>query len=226
MIAAKQTFINGIQSTKTLFSFYEHLRNVLHIPDDEISDLLRSQIVYAVSAFDRLIHELVRVGVLEIFNEKRVPTEKFKNQPFRAHTFMNVMKSLKSASPPTSPDDIPEVIINKEIIEKLSFFAFQAPDKVKDALSFIWNEPQKMVILANEMKLPGTTDNEKQKKLVQTLQLIANRRNQIVHEADIEPLTNKRRNITRTMIEDNINFIESLGLAIFKVVTDPSCYLS
>ena len=225
MHSAKTTFIEGITSTKSLFAIYDHLLTEIHLPPEDISDLLRSQIVYAISALDRLIHELVRIGILEIFNNKRKETEKFKNHPFKAQTILSVIKSLKSSTIPSSPDELPEAIINKEIIEKLSFLAFQAPEKIKDALSYIWNEPNKMVILANRMRLAGSTENDRQRFLIQTLQLIVNRRNQIVHEADFDCGAGIRRSITRKEVEDNIDFIQALGISIYEEVTAPICYI-
>lgn len=226
MLTARNTFLEGLKSTKSLFAIYDHLLNDIHLPAEDISDLLRSQIVYAVSALDRFIHELVRIGILEIFNDKRIHTEKFNNQPFKAQTFLNVMKLLKSSTMPTSPDELPEVIINKEIVDKLSFLAFQAPEKIKDALSYIWNEPHRMIKLANKMGLPGATDNDKQKLLEQTLQLITTRRNQIAHEADFDSATGKRRGIMKDVVEKNIDFIEALGIAIYEEVTSPTCYVN
>jgi len=40
-------------------------------------DLLRSQVVYAVSAFDKLIHDLVRIGMVQIFSGARPATAKY-----------------------------------------------------------------------------------------------------------------------------------------------------
>lgn len=225
MNLALTTFTDGISSVKNIFPVYDHLENDLRLPADITSDLLRSQIVYSISALDRFIHEIVRIGIIEIFNGQRISTNKFLNHTFKAGTLMSIMNSLKSGIVPTSTEDIPEFLINREVSEKLGFLAFQAPDKVKDALSYIWNEPHKMAILANRMGLSGATDNDKQQNLEQTLQLIATRRNQIAHEADFDPMTNQRRSITRNMVSDSINFIENLGSCIHSCVTSPDCMI-
>lgn len=225
MLTAKKNFTEGITSAKSLFTIYDYLLNSIHLPHEDITDLLRAQIVYSISALDRFIHELVRIGTLEIFEYKRIATQKFNAQQFKGQTILNIKKFLETQPIPTSPDELPSVIINKEIIEKLSFLSFQAPDKIKDALSLIWNEQNKLTILAKQMGLPGNNDNDKKQLLEQTLLLIATRRNQIVHEADIDSTTGKRRVIDRDNVEDSINFIENLGYAIYDVVISPNCYI-
>lgn len=223
MNSALITFSQGISSTRDISHVYNHLKQDLHLPEEIASDLLRAQIVYGVSSLDRFIHELVRIGIIEIFNEQRIPTSKFQNHSFKAGTLMKIMTLLKSKVAPSSPEDVPEIIINREVTEKLGFLSFQAPDKVKDALSYIWDEPHKMAVLANEMGLSGANDNMKQKLLEQTLDVIATRRNQIAHEADYDPMTNGRRSITPEMVQKSINFIENLGKSIHRCVTAPSC---
>lgn len=225
MNLALATFSNGILAIRNIFPIYDHLANNLRLPTEVTSDILRSQIVYAVSALDRLIHELVRIGIIEIINGQRLPTNKFQNHPFKASTLMSIMASLKSGTTPMSPDEVPEFLINREVSEKLGFLAFHAPDKVKDGLSYIWNESHKMVVLAKEMGLSGPTDNDKQILLEQTLQLIATRRNQIAHEADFDSMTNCRRTITRNMVNYSVDFIENLGNSIHRCVTSPSCMI-
>ena len=45
---------------------------------------------------------------------------------------------------PSTPDEIPEVILEKDLYNRLSYMSFQHPDKVVDALSLIWSEPHKI----------------------------------------------------------------------------------
>lgn len=226
MNTAEQNFSSSIAAVKNIFPIYDHTVNALHLPIELTSDILRSQIVYAVSALDRLIHELVRIGILEIFKGVRKPTSKFENQPFKASTLVSIMSSLRTGAVPTTPEDVPEFIINRELTEKLGFLAFQAPDKVKDALSYIWNESRKSVILAKEMGLNGSSDNDLKRKLEQTLELIVTRRNQIAHEADYDSSISQRRPITRTETEIAVEFIENLGMAICRCVAGASCLVS
>lgn len=223
---AKNVFLSGITKTRQMSALYDHFINDLHIPHDQVSDILRFQLVYAVSGFDRLIHELIRKGVIEILLNQRVKTNKFLTHPFKAETLLKALEYSDPSYIPTSPQETTEFVVNKEMAEKLSFLSFQAPDKVKDGLSFIWTETQKMAVLADDIGIAGATTNDRQKNLEQKLALIVDRRNQIAHEGDIDPSTNLKRDITKAQAEDAINFVSQLGVSIHKFVTQPTCYVS
>lgn len=225
MINALNIFKYGIGEVRKMTIVYDHFVNDLGVSHDEVSDILRAQIVNVVSVFDRLIHELVNVGVVEIFLGRRVRTRKFLEQPFKAET---LIKSIEFSNPgfiPTSINDNPQFLVEKEMREKMSFLAFEAPNKVKDALNYIWDEDHKMQTIAIDMALPGATAKVQQKNLEQELQLVVDRRNQIAHEGDIDPSTNTKRSISKAVSEESVNFIEKLGLSIYKFVTDSSCYI-
>lgn len=225
MTNALAVFDNGIRETRKMSAVYAHFVNDLHIPHDEIADILRAQIVNAVSAFDRLVHELVNIGVVEIFMGTRIKTQKFLNQPFKADTLIKSLEFVKPGYVPVSINETPQYLVEMEMREKMSYLAFEAPDKVKDALSYIWDENHKMQALAIDMALPGNNANDKQKNLEQRLQLIVDRRNQIAHEGDIDPSTNTKRFIDYTTSVSAVNFMERLGLSVYKMVTDRSCYI-
>lgn len=225
MTNACKVFLTGINETRKMTTVYNHFVNDLNIPHDEVSDILRAQIVNSVSAFDRLIHELVNIGIVEVFLGRRVKTRKFLNHPFRAETLIKIMEISTPGHLPASINDNPIFLVEKEIREKMSYLAFEAPDKVRDALSYIWDNEHKLQTIAVDMSLPGSTSNDKQKILEQELQLIVDRRNQIAHEGDIDSLTNTKRPITKESSKDCIDFMEILGRTIFKHVTDPSCYI-
>ena len=223
---ALNVFKSGIAETRKMSFLYDHFVNDLNISHNEVSDILRAQIVNSVSAFDRLIHELVNIGVVEVFLGRRVKTSKFLNQAFRAETLIKSIEFSKPGYIPTSIYDSPQFLIEKEMREKMSYLAFEAPDKVSDALSYIWDNSHKMQTIAIDMAIPGTNANDQQNNLRQELQLIIDRRNQIAHEGDVDPSTNAKRAISKKISEDSIDFIEKLGFSIFRLVTDPSCYVN
>jgi hypothetical protein len=97
-------------------------------------DLLRFQIVYAVSAFDKLIHDLVRIGMVDIFTGKRSPTAKY----LAERISMNAYGTLSAATIPPK-----EYYFEQEVISKLKALTFQSPDSVADGLSYIWDEKYK-----------------------------------------------------------------------------------
>lgn len=217
---ALEHFTQAIEDAKKIFSLYEQCG------DSTIrDDLLRFQIMYSVSALDRFLHDIVRIGIIEIYSQQRVITDKYKSMPFTGDTLMKMLESSSATFIPTSPDQLPENILNKAVADKLGTLAFQSPEKVKDALSYIWNAQNKMADLAVGMQLPGNTINEKQKFLEQKLKSISDRRNQIVHEADFDLVSCQKRNINQQEVSDVINFIVNLTNAIYLKVTDNTCYI-
>lgn len=78
-------FKDIINETRNSSSLYNYLQNVVRPPYD-YTDLLRWQWAQSVSALDKLIHDLVRVGMLETFQGKRPPTSKFLAFPLSLQT--------------------------------------------------------------------------------------------------------------------------------------------
>ena len=185
MQSAINQFNSNIETIKGMEALYEHLTTVLNLPND-LSDILRAQLVYAVSALDKLIHELVRIGMLQAFAGQRTKTSKFYTFSISLETY----NKIQQLNQPTNglPLETPEYFFEQEIIFKHKHLAFQEPDKIADALSFIWEEKQKWQKIALSFNMSDSALKEKLKSIV-------SRRNQIVHEADIDIQTNSRNPI-------------------------------
>lgn len=190
-----------MKHVKELDALFVHLKDTLHLPND-LTDILRAEWVYSVSAMDKLIHELVRIGMIEAFQGSRPQTAKFSSFGITANTLLS---NISNTGYPT------EYWFEQEIIEKHKHLAFQAPEKIADALSLIWSDQHKWQTLATVL---GTN----QQTLTTQLKTIINRRNQIVHEADLDLTTGVRSNIDKDDIDDVVAFIESLSAAIFNAV--------
>lgn len=203
---------------KKIRAIYDHMVNVVHLPKEDAMDLLRAQLVNVVSALDRFLHEIVRIGIVESFSLSRNGTGKFNNFSLSSRTVIKILALEKQTTPPQSVEDDKSYWINKEVIENLKTLSFQHPNKIKDALSYIWAEEHKWLVIAKAINLPGTTDNDKQKYLEQTLTLISERRNQIVHEADVYPSTNTKRLINANEVDDIITFIEKFVNEVYSKV--------
>ena len=201
MRKALALFNSNIASAKVAGSIYDYLVNSVASPLS-FDDLLRSQIVYSVSAFDKLIHDLVRIGMVETFLGQRRATDKYLNEsiPLKIHA------ELISASIPPK-----EHIFEQALFQKFKIVSFQFPDKVADGLSYIWDEKQKWQKIAGKM---GITDSMART----SLKLIADRRNAIVHEADIDPVTNAKLNIQKLDCEEITAFLQSCGNEIANLV--------
>lgn len=88
MQRALSQFENNLLYIRELDVLYLHLSGTL-TPIVDLSDILRAELVYLVSALDKLIHELVRIGMIEIFNNQRSPTNK-------SNSFSISLDSLRS----------------------------------------------------------------------------------------------------------------------------------
>ena len=217
-------FDNNVAQARSLSTIYINLRDGVHIEDVYNNNLLKAQLVNVVSAFDMFIHGIVKKGVIEIFNKTRKETPKFQTFAFQAKTILKLIEVMSPGFMPSSSDEIPDVILEKELSDKLSFMSFQSPDKVTDALSLIWGEPHKLQVLAADMNISGCNTNEKANNLKQELTTIIQRRNQIAHEGDINPATHLPRSIELSDVNKASDFITSLGHAVFRRVTAADCY--
>lgn len=198
---ARALFNTNIIAAKQAGSIYDYLTLSVTSPLS-FDDLLRSQIVYSVSAFDKLIHDLVRIGMVETFTGSRPATAKYLNESISLKVHTNL---VNTTFPPK------EHIFEQALFQKFKIVSFQDPQKVADGLSFIWSETQKWQKIAGKM---GLSESEAQK----TLKLIADRRNAIVHEADIDPVTNTKLNITKPECVEITDFLHRCGNEIADLV--------
>jgi hypothetical protein len=166
-------------------------------------DLLRSQIVYAVSAFDKLIHDLVRLGMVETFSGVRQATAKYLAETVSIEMHA---KLVAATMPPK------EIIFEQELFRKHKTLSFQDPEKVADALAYIWPEQHKWQKIALAM---GVSQDYATKRL----RLIVDRRNAIVHEADLDPVSATKLPINAVESRDITDFLQSCALAIASLVT-------
>jgi RiboL-PSP-HEPN len=201
MLNAKGVFHKNILQAIELGALYGHLSTVVAIPE-QFDDLLRSQIVNAVSAFDKLMHDLIRIGMVRIFESRRPSTGKYLNETVAVQHLSGL---AVGAIPPAA------VRFEEIIREKLSALSFQDPTKIADGLSYIWTENHKWQQIAQGLGMADVDAKRKQK-------LIVTRRNAIVHEADLDPVTNQKQPITRAEATDICNFLFALGNRICDLV--------
>lgn len=198
MRQAKVVFRALMAQKNVTAGLYEYL-SINKVPLDS-SDLLRWQWVLSVSALDKYIHDIVAAGMVEQYLNRRATTPKF--NAFQLS--MNVINNLAIAP-------VPEIEFRNEVIRRNSYLAFQDPEKIADALSYIWNEPNKWNVISGNMAthIDPVTLKTKLKNIVV-------RRNQIVHEGDCLstsiPLI--QQPISHSDTEDVIHFITELVDAI------------
>jgi len=166
----------------------------------DISDIWRAQIVLCVSALDYLIHELTRIGMIEIAKGNRPKTDSFLKFPLPIDAMERALNGQAH-----------EFWLGDTIREKHSWLSFQHPDKIADAIRLISSKK-----LWEEV---GTSLNMKAKDIKLRVEIIVDRRNKIAHEADMDP-TNPgfQWPIDSLMASKTIDEIERVGEAIFSVV--------
>ena len=130
-------------------------------------DLLRSQMVMSVSAMDHYIHEVVRQGMVAIYEGIRPPVPGFSK-------FQVSLLEAKSSVPASSSN-----WVDVAIRQSHSFLSFQHPDKLAEAIRLIHPDPI-WPALEKKIGIPA-------RDLKENLKLIVDRRNKIAHEADIDP---------------------------------------
>lgn len=200
MLFAYEKFEKLVEDTKNVHTLYEYIENVMKAPFD-YSDLLRWQWIQCVSAFDKLIHDLVRIGMIEVFQGQRIATAKFNAFSLDYLSYNEMLNN-----------PIQRVqIFEQKIILKHSYLAFQDPGKVADALSYIWNENDKWLKIANKVGIDKNTCLIKLKNIV-------SRRNQIVHEGDYADTLSQRQEIYSSDVVDIRNFILKVGEGIYLCV--------
>ena len=167
----------------------------------DFSDILRSELVMAVSALDHYIHEIVRLGMLEVYRGTRPETSAFLR-------FQISLESVRQAvSAPTSDD-----WLDNEIRERHGWRSFQQADHIADAIRLIsdislWEQ------VSNRLGMPSHDVKEQ-------LNFIVDRRNKIVHEADMDPTPyDTRWPIDEALVDDAINFIEQIAETIYDLLT-------
>lgn len=199
MIAPISQFKQNIDRVRNIHATY----NILNIQTTEVidvSDVLRVELVLVVSAFDYYVHEIVRQGMLEVFQGKRVETPSFRK-------FTVSLECLREAISNPSTFDW----LENEIIMRNSWKSFQQAEKVAEAIRLI-SDISLWVEIANKLG-KNSTD------LKSTLNLIVDRRNKIAHEADMDPTyPGIRWPIGEVMVEDAIEFIEEIVETIDQII--------
>lgn len=199
MLSAIHHFHENINRVRQLGGLYKALCH-LTTPAIDATDILRAQIVLAVSALDHYIHEVTRLGMLEVFNGVRPRTEAF----LRFQITMDAAMTGLAGGGGNS-------WFETEIREKHGYLAFQYPDKIADAIRLL-SSCELWQRVASILNLPV-------QDVKSNLRLIVERRNKIAHEADLDPsYPGTRWPINPDDVENAIDFIEKVCKTIHSVI--------
>lgn len=203
MQLAYNQFLQIMQDTMNVGILHRYLHDFYPTPID-YSDLLRLQWTQSVSAFDKLIHDFVRIAMLEIYNGNRARTPAFENFTISLDYHERILSYPLYANQ----------YLESLIIQKHGYLSFQSPDKVAEALSYIWDEQHKWSRITIAMGKPASEEQT----VKTTLNNIVIRRNQIVHEGDFPSQSSSRQSISDTDVNSVILFINDVSSAIFNLV--------
>lgn len=204
MQQAIDTFKLNIDSVKQLDAIYQYLEqnNVGKILD--LSEILRAEIVLAVSAMDNFISDLLLIGLVENFEQRKPLSNEFAKFRLDMQTVMNILNepSLKEKS----------AILGEYVRKFNEGNAYQEPNNIANTLKLLgitdlWNKVSPIMDISN----PADVSNE--------LKNIVWNRNKIAHEADFDHLLQKKRQRDRLTTLHAVNFIDKLCDAIYKIVT-------
>jgi len=168
----------------------------------DLSDMLRAALVLAVSALDYYIHEVVRIGMLEIHRGQRPEPP----------AFSRFQISLGNARAGINAGQNIDSWLEDEIRQRHSYKSFQQPEAIADAIRLIsdkklWEE------VSTNMSRPA-------KDIKQQLNRIVDRRNKIAHEADIDPSypIGDRWPIDELLVNEAVDFIEQVVESIHNIL--------
>lgn len=165
-------------------------------PAMDLTDILRAEIVMIVSALDHYIHELARLGMLEVFHGKRTPTPSFRKFDV---SLDHVLAAMGGSPGPAW--------LETEIRTNHGFQSFQHPEKIADAV--------RLFSSVELWKAVGSNLGEDPKVVKTKLLLLVDRRNKIAHEADLDPtFPGVRWPISPGVVEEAIEFVAKLCEAI------------
>jgi len=180
---------------------------------DYLSELLRSAVVATVSALDRYMHDVILHHSWPLLSraDDRVPSE-FRKLTLPILATKHALNRLKSA-PTSRPGHLVKAALQEQLHRD---HTFQRPDDLAKAARMLGIEDFWSTVAGG---MPGAPPKP---QVIATLRLIAVRRNQIVHEADIMRKTKAKkvslRDISRKKAEEWCLWMRDLVTAIDKAV--------
>lgn len=164
-------------------------------------ELLRAQIVMAVSAVDTFFHNVVKTGLLQIFNGSR-PIGKAASYPIELLDVISINRENDSYKK--------QLLLENAIMKISSKDSYQSAASIEYAVGLlgikgIWTK------LSPLMGIPAEDIKNK-------ISLIVRRRNQIAHESDINPATMLRYPITKADADDVVDFLDKFVNSVYNLL--------
>jgi len=241
-------FRQNIAAIRNLGAIYSWLKS--NAPNLQTADILRAQIANVSSALDKFIHDVVRIGSIEIIiGERKQPEnsavlEKFAATQYKlfavkAQEFLNQIIASPSEATDIEQDwqafkSEQASQMEQAFYERMQADSYLKPSNLAETLKQIgvkdlWARVErklenKGIVLANLPFLNLVADQSKLKdagkKVEASLNAIYKSRNLIVHEFDLNYATSRRNPIYQVDVNPIIDFIENTCEAIFEIVEE------
>ena len=179
-------------------------------PVFDIGDFYRAAWVQAVSAIDHWFHEVLYRRVAELAVQDNP------GMPYQLTNFELPLKKVEEVRRGTTT--LADAV-SDHVKAKWSNAALQNPRKISEALKLVTEENiwAKAAAQINEWHHGRTAMTEQ--ALKKQYMAITERRNKIAHDADlVDGSLDQRRSITDAEVNDAIDWIERIALAIAKVI--------
>lgn len=201
---AVATFEHAVERARQMVALYDAL-SALRPREAANDDALRSAYILAVSSFDFFMHELAAVEA----------THRFANglKTRNIHLPMEVM---------TLADEADRISAAESCVRQAnSFKAFVDPGKLAEMLSCFCTEPWSRITALINAGL-GEGERRSAEAIKGQLRTVWKRRNQIAHEADVNPTLAgvSLWPIDKEDTEITIAFIQSVGVHIPRVISE------
>lgn len=185
-----------------LGKLYDLILDKYPLLQTQAEEILRTQIVMIVSAFDAFIHDITRIGLIEVYDGIRPQSTSCTKYPIG----LTILSHINS----TTDSTIKIGILDSHIRDNNSKDSYQAPKSVEYALSLI-NIANLWTKLSPAMALPASDIKNK-------LSLIVDRRNKIAHESDYNPTTGAKYPIDKALVVNVIKYFDLLVPSIYNLL--------
>ena len=171
-------FISNIADIRNHFQTADDLLALQPPKQTAAEDIWRSQIVFLDSALDFYVHEIVKYGIIKMFNGDWTESTDYNKMKVRLSFAVDLAQNPSSASK-----------LLEEIDEMNKYSCFMGK-KIKEALRFI--------------NVSYRLTSSEESFLID----LYNRRNQIAHQTDRIPGQQQKQSITKKYVDDFISKIE------------------
>ncbi|WP_155984349.1 hypothetical protein [Paracoccus pantotrophus] len=177
---------------------------------DEVGNdfALRHVWIVCVSAFDLYMTELVsEAGLRWIDRTPPILTANLRQVQIPLANILNMHEM-----PPAEK----LLFYRDRVYAAVQFISFYRPEKVSEALSYVWTCPskEKWARITNRMKETGRYQDKTERDLRAELSLIGDRRDLIAHSVDTPPGAGGQSPVDRADAAQVIDFVNDLALAI------------